>query len=205
MKRVILLTAGLLLVVNTANALVVTKSDEHHKSKKWNCDEPISFMERGIEFIVFPNGEFDFNTCPQNNQVNYFYKTAGRRGSVIQVSSTINYGVPIEHDTYGRVRRVGNVFVNYDNRDRVNRIGSVYLKYNHFALNYIGGMQIVYNHCGEMINRVGRVNECEHYNECGHYNVYKNNHHDDYYKHREVAYRGSNPGNHYGNYYKKRK
>ena len=24
--------------------------------------DPIVFMERGIEFYVFPNGEFDFNT-----------------------------------------------------------------------------------------------------------------------------------------------
>jgi hypothetical protein len=45
-----------------------------------------------------------------------------------------NYGVKVEHDNLGRVRQVGNVFINYDANDRVKRIGSVYMTYNRYAL-----------------------------------------------------------------------
>ena len=70
---------------------------------------------------------------------------------------TPNYGTRIEHDSFGRVRRVGNTFINYDNRDRVSRIGSVYMRYNRTALTQIGGMRIVYNRRGEIVDTVGNI------------------------------------------------
>jgi hypothetical protein len=33
-----------------------------------------------------------------------------------------NFGVKVEHDNFGRVRRVGNVFINYDANDRIKRV-----------------------------------------------------------------------------------
>jgi hypothetical protein len=69
-------------------------------------------------------GQFDFNTRPSSN--NMYYKPSGRR----EVNRT--YGAPmyarnqnfkVEHDNFGRVRRVGNVFINYDANDRIKRIG----------------------------------------------------------------------------------
>jgi hypothetical protein len=114
-------------------------------------------MERGIEFFVFPNGDFDFNTRPQDSQGDYFYRTAGKRGTAVSARRPINYGTRIEHDSFGRIRRVGNTFINYDSRDRVNRIGTVYMRYNRHSLTQIGGMQIVYNRRGDIINMFGNV------------------------------------------------
>jgi hypothetical protein len=48
--------------------------------------------------------------------------------------NTRNQKVKVEHDNFGRVRRVGNVFINYDANDRIKRVGSVYMAYNRFAL-----------------------------------------------------------------------
>jgi hypothetical protein len=53
-----------------------------------------------------------------------------------------NYGVKVEHDNLGRVRQV-NVFINYDANDRVKRIGSVYMTYNRYALERVGGLEIL--------------------------------------------------------------
>ena len=125
--------------------------------------EPIEFRERGISFYVFPNGDFDFNT----GNGSYI----ARRGGVpaTNVGDRGIRGIKIEHDSYGRVRRIGNVFVNYDYYGRVRRIGSVYMTYNSFALTRIGGMRLFYNYHGQIVGVTGYVNGMNYgyqYNPC---------------------------------------
>ncbi|RDI51341.1 hypothetical protein [Flavobacterium glaciei] len=163
MKKITLLVASIFVFGGSvANATekkdfsVITKS-----SLLFDDDEPIAFIERGIAFYVFPDGQLDFNTRPttrgkmfyktnSNSRVNRTYGTPNR-------NRPINYGVRIEHDQLGRVRQVGNVFINYDANDRVKRIGSVYMSYNRFALERVGGLEIVYNRRGQIIDRIGTV------------------------------------------------
>ena len=156
MKKITLLVASILLVGSVANASEIIKKSGEEKRTRFSFDEPISFTERGIEFFVFPNGEFDFNTRTDYSQGDYYYKTAGRR-ETMEGRRQMNYGTLIEHDSFGRVRRVGNTFINYDNRNRVNRIGSVFMRYNRFALTQIGGMQIVYNLRGDIVDMFGTI------------------------------------------------
>ena len=177
MKKITLLVASILLVGSVANASEIKKSGEE-KRTRFSFDEPISFMERGIEFFVFPNGEFDFNTRPEDSEGDYFYKTAGKRGTTVQAKGPINYGTRIDHDSFGRVRRIGNTFINYDSRDRVSRIGTVYMKYNRTALAQIGGMRIVYNRRGEIVDTVGRIKG---YSNSGYAYNYNNHYEDDNY------------------------
>lgn len=190
MKKITLLVASILLVGNAANASGISKSEDENRTR-FSFDEPISFTERGIEFFVFPNGEFDFNTRPDDSKGDYYYKTAGKRGASTQARRAINYGVRIEQDSYGRVRRVGNTFINYDNRDRVSRIGSIYMKYNRTALAQIGGMRIVYNRRGEIVDTVGRIKgysnsgyafNHDNYNDDNYYVSNSNNNDSYYYK-----------------------
>ncbi len=158
MKKITLLVAGILMLGTTANATEAVKAAGESERMGYSFDEPISFTERGIEFFVFPNGDFDFNTRPQDSEGDYFYRTAGKRGAKTVVARRpVNYGTRIEHDSFGRVRRVGNTFINYDNRDRVSRIGTVYMKYNRHALTQIGGMKLVYNRRGDIVEMLGRI------------------------------------------------
>jgi hypothetical protein len=157
MKNFTLLVASVLLLGNLANANETQKIIKSNAINYYE-NEPISFIERGIEFFVFPNGDFDFNTRPDDSQGSYQYKTAGRRSTEVnRGNQPINYGVLIEQDSFGRVRRVGNTFINYDYSDRVTRIGTVYLKYNRFALDQIGNMRLIYNSRGQIVNTVGSV------------------------------------------------
>ena len=123
--------------------------------------EPIVFVERGIEFYVFPNGEFDFNTVrtatPNRPRRNSFNSTFGAP-NVHNYYGPSNTGVRIEHDHLGRVRRIGNVFINYDAFGRIKRAGNVYMKYNSFALTQVGNLRIVYNRRGQIISVYGTVN-----------------------------------------------
>jgi hypothetical protein len=156
MRTITLLVASILLTTRVTIAQE-TRSFNHNTTASCIFDEPISFTERGIEFFVFTNGDFDFNTSPDDSQGDHHYRLAGKRTSEVNRTNPVNFGVLIEHDSFGRVRRVGNTFINYDSRDRVSRIGSVYMRYNRFALIQVGGMRIVYNRRGEVINMIGQV------------------------------------------------
>lgn len=157
MKTITLLAASIFLMTNAANASEFKTADVTF-TKTTAFDEPLSFTERGIEFFVFPNGDFDFNTRPDDSQGDYQYKSAGRRTSEVNRNNRpINYGVLIEHDSFGRVRRVGNTFINYDYNDRVSRIGTVYMKYNRTFLDQIGNMKLIYDRRGNIVDTVGSI------------------------------------------------
>ena len=120
-----------------------------------NRQEPIDFNERGITFFVFQDGMFDFNTQPNYNNGGCYYRNwqASERNNF----NSENFGTRIEKDNFGRIRRIGNTFINYDFQNRVSRIGSVFLRYNRFALVQVGGLQLVYNHVGQLVDTFGAV------------------------------------------------
>lgn len=186
MKKITLLVASVLLVGNFAKASEIIKIADEKMMTRFSFEEPISFTERGIEFFVFPNGDFDFNTRADDSHGEYHFKQAGKRTTEAERNGQgpINYGVLIERDGFGRIRRVGNTFINYDNRDRVSRIGTVFMRYNRFALTQIGGMQIIYNRRGDIIDMIGQVkgwrNTGYTYNYYGNngYNNYNDNYYD---------------------------
>jgi hypothetical protein len=198
MKTITLLVASAVLFGTTANATVISHNTVE-VNNRFDANEPISFIERGIEFLVFPNGDFDFNTRPQDTQGAYYYKKAGNTTGTSTARRAQNYGVIIEHDSFGRVRRVGNTFINYDNRDRVNRIGSVFMKYNRRTLIQIGGMALVYNRRGDLIDTIGSIKGFTY----GYAYSYNNNHYnhcDDDEDYSSNTYNNSNSNDYY--YYK---
>jgi hypothetical protein len=158
-KKITLFVASLMLATSATKAseIINFSGTNLEFGTRFNQNEPIQFSERGIDFFVFPNGEFDFNTRPNDNGGDYYFKTAGRRSVEANRGNLENYGVRIERDNFGRIRRIGNTFINYDFQDRVSRIGTIFLKYNRFALIQIGGLQLVYNRFGELVNTFGSV------------------------------------------------
>lgn len=108
-----------------------TKTQKIEVNKRYN--ETVTFSERGIKFHVFLNGDFDFNT-----RANY------------------NYGVKIKRDRRGKIRRVGNVFINYDHRGNVKRVGNIFMNYRFGQLTKVGGLLISYDRWGNPFFK-GRV------------------------------------------------
>lgn len=188
MKKITLLVASIFLAGGMAYASENPVFSDNNGEKRnrlvdYRDAEPIVFNERGIDFYVFPTGEFDFNTRPEDSHGDYYFKTAGKRGTVVveRGGRPENFGVRIERDAFGRVRRVGNTFINYDAFDRVNRIGTVFMRYNSFALTQIGGMRIMYNRRCQIIDMYGTV---------------KRNYHAGYSNHNDYDY----PRNNYDSY-----
>lgn len=158
MKKITLLVASIFLIGSgVANA---TEKNNSRSPVDFRNADPIVFTERGVEFYIFPDGQFDFNTRPSNGDM--YYKSGRRNGPNMTYGSPSNrqnrnYGVKVEHDYTGKVRRIGNVFINYDANDRIKRVGSVYMTYNRYALTQVGGLQIIYNRRGQIVDIFGAV------------------------------------------------
>jgi len=165
MKKITFLVASIFIFGgNVATAAEkIDFSVERRSAVDFRDADPIVFIERGIEFFVFPDGQFDFNTRPSISSNDGMYYKMGKKNGFNTTygapsnSRNGNYGVKVEHDNLGRVRRIGNVFINYDSNDRIKRVGSVYMTYNRYALEQVGGLQIIYNRRGQIVDMVGTV------------------------------------------------
>ena len=182
MKKLVLLFTGMLMGLTTVTAAEIssaTQSTDLDLTSRYRYAQPILFVERGVEFLIFADGSFDFNTdifatVPDDD--NYYYrgsktKTRTRRstnrtyGAPGSTYTNRDRGVIVTHDRLGRVRRVGNVFINYDRNGRIKRAGSVYVSYRNGQLKQVGGLRILYNRHGEIIGTRGFVNHSN--QDCG--------------------------------------
>lgn len=197
MKKITLLVVSIFLF----GGIVANAADRDHRRSPvdFRNAEPIVFTERGIEFLVFADGQFDFNTRPSSND--RYYKSSRNNGSnktygMHGNSHKWNKGVEVEQDRSGKIRRIGNVFVNYDSRNRIKRIGSVHMDYNRYGLTQVGGLHIVYNHHRQIVDVFGDVNGSRgnHFS----HNDNDNDHNDHEYGNNESTYNQDN------NYYKTR-
>ncbi|MBC3846475.1 hypothetical protein H8K90_08795 [Winogradskyella echinorum] len=174
MKKQVLFFGMMLLGLTSATATTAgdaVLNGEDLINARYRFVEPIVFIERGVEFLIFPDGSFDFNTevlstVPDNG--NYYYRRSNTRqrrsstnrtyGAPGTTSHVSNRGVLVRHDRLGRVRRIGNVFINYDRQGRIKRAGSVYMSYRRNQLKQVGGLHILYNRHGDVIGTRGYVN-----------------------------------------------
>ncbi len=173
MKRLVLLFASVLIGLTTATATELnnqTFEKDLDKLKRYQYAQPITFIERGVEFLIFPDGSFDFNMVSGNHDA--YYNSHSRRSNVnisyrgpnthIQYTNApINRGLNIIRDRHGSIRSIGNMYLNYDRYGRITRAGSIFMDYErgkHSSLYKVGGLRVDYNKWGEIINIRGQVN-----------------------------------------------
>ncbi len=115
--------------------------------------EAFIFVERGVEFAVFPDGQFDFFFNPRGNfnripsHINYSF------------NSGYNYGPFIQYDDYGAVIQIENVPVYYDHYGRLIQAGRVRIGYNHLGMvDRIGNMFLHYNFYNQLTHTSGFIN-----------------------------------------------
>lgn len=93
----------------------------------YSYNNAVNFFENGIEFFVFTNGDFDFDTYRNNRQIR------------------------IDRDFRGRIRRINNTTLSYDIRGNVSRIGNVYMRYFRNRLTRVGQLRVDYDRWGNPI------------------------------------------------------
>ncbi|WBX72839.1 hypothetical protein PG913_07955 [Tenacibaculum pacificus] len=124
---------GILLLLIAIMSLTTVSAKNTHKSTsnievKNRYNDVVTFIERDIQFHIFLNGDFDFNTYYKNNRYTNY-----------------NNRVLIKRDNRGRIRRIDNTFINYGINGNVTRIGSVFIDYRFGKLAKVGNLKIRYD------------------------------------------------------------
>lgn len=167
MKKVTLLFAMVLMGLTsaTANESSVEIYKDLDITSRYQFSQPILFVERGVEFLIFADGSFDFNTDFIGNSTRPYTHYRIRRGvnrsfgaPGVRSRHFGSRGVLVTHDRLGRVRRLGNVFINYDRQGLIKRAGSVYMRYRQGLLKQVGNLRLQYNLRGRLIGTTGQVN-----------------------------------------------
>ncbi|WP_142785994.1 hypothetical protein [Changchengzhania lutea] len=178
MKRIVLLITGVLMSLTTVSASDITSEKQGTNldiTNRYRYVQPIMFVERDVEFLIFPDGSFDFNTnynMPFYDDV--FYKNRRSKRSTINATyhgprATVHYtntrartprDVSISRDRYGKIRRIGSVYLNYNRIGNISRIGSVFIDYKRGkgTVSHVGGLHVKYNKWGEIMDLRGHVN-----------------------------------------------
>ena len=120
----------------------------------YTYQKSIIFVENGISFSVYPDGEFDFYI---NNRVNV---GAGINVGYTSVTfnSGFNYNPYVQYDDYGAIIQVENVPVYYDYYGRVSQIGDVNIWYRNGRVRRVGGLRVFYNNYGYFDHFTGYIN-----------------------------------------------
>ncbi|MGV8814141.1 MAG: hypothetical protein ACOH2D_08530 [Gelidibacter sp.] len=199
MKKQLLFNAMVLIgltSISASNTNFAPQGDDFTNKARYRYVEPIMFIEQGVEFLIFPDGSFDFNTHLNNQSTN------SRRSSMNTDqggSKTINvryYGksivnrVTIEHNYNGMVKRIGNVAVEYDKHGRIKRLGSIKMNYDDGKLSKVGGLKVKYNRWDEIISTRGTVHEANRNYQYGprYSSVHSNPNYKDYANHKDYYY-----------------
>jgi len=120
-KLAILLVA---IISTSLSPLAFANSNSNTYSSYYNNQETFTFVERGITFSIFENGEFDFYINP-------------RRGTNIDVdldgvslsyNSGYNYDAYIQYDDYGAIVQIEGTPIYYDSYGRISRAGDVRIR-----------------------------------------------------------------------------
>ena len=152
MKKLVLLLTAVL--TGAGSALAETSSEKAAPHNAFNYGNSFIFLENGITFSVYPDGEFDFyldNQVAVNAHVG-----VGPVG--ITFNSGYNYSPFVQYDDYGAVIQIENVPIFYDYYGRVNRIGDVRVWYRNNLVYRIGGMYVYYTPRGLYDYHTGFIN-----------------------------------------------
>jgi len=143
------------LVLSTSSVMAVTLEDKVATRNAYtNFNDSFIFVENGITFSVFPDGEFDFyidERIRMNPNMNF-----GRNN--ITLNSGFDYNPFVQYDDFGAVIQIENIPVFYDFYGRVNQIGDINIRYNSGRISRLGGMQIFYDNRGFYNNHRGFIN-----------------------------------------------
>ncbi len=144
MKRILFLFAGLVALSTNAfgtnNVSSETEISSHHRITDYG--NSFIFSEGGIEFSVFPDGQFDFFMPNYGPNVSI---GVNRPGFNMSFNSGYDYNPYLQYDNFGAIIQIENTPVYYDYYGRVNQIGNIFINYNRLGnITSIGGLNIYY-------------------------------------------------------------
>lgn len=114
------------------------------------------FEEGGVEFAVYPDGQFDFYYNEHRNGYNVNVVTPHINFSY---NSGYDYDPYVQYDDFGAVIQIEDVPIYYDYYGRIIQAGRVQMSYNHFGmLASVGHLYLHYNHHNHFTHYTGYIN-----------------------------------------------
>jgi hypothetical protein len=154
MKKLGTLIAVFLLTGAAAFATATTKTGTHFYDRGYG--NSFIFVEQGVEFAVFPDGQFDFNVDRYGPN---FSAYADFGGVSISFNSGYSYDAYVQYDDFGAVIQIENVPIYYDYYGRIVQAGDVRIRYNNFGrVVRVGGLYIHYNRFNRFSHYTGFIN-----------------------------------------------
>ncbi len=138
----------------TAQANVTNLDHSKKRGIRYINAQPITFVQKGITFYVYPNGEFDFTRTQYRSRRGFITNAPGQ---------TYGFSFPdrnrgiIAYDRWGNISKIGRNYISYNRRGQVNQIGNVNLRYRNGRLVRVGNMHVIYNHRGRSYKLHGDV------------------------------------------------
>ncbi|MFV0570887.1 MAG: hypothetical protein ACK5M1_00455 [Xanthomarina gelatinilytica] len=155
MKKFMFLITALVLGGLTVSATTTNKPNQiDNTTTLRGYGNSFIFVENGIEFSVFPDGQFDFYMPSYSPKVNVYAP-----GMSISFNSGYDYNPFLQYDEFGAIIQVEHVPIYYDFYGRVSQIGNVFITYNGFGyVSRIGGLYIHYNSYRRFSHYTGYIN-----------------------------------------------
>jgi hypothetical protein len=151
MKNLVFILGAFLL---SSSVQAISAEDKVAFSSAYFNNNSVIFIENGVTFSVYPDGEFDFYI---DNRVNIGANINFGRAN-LTFNSGFDYNPFVQYDDYGAVIQIENVPIYYDYYGRVNQIGDINIRYQNGRLRRVGGLQVYYNNRGFFSNFNGYVN-----------------------------------------------
>jgi hypothetical protein len=151
MKNLVFILGAFLL---SSSVQAISAEDKVAFSTAYFNNNSVIFIENGVTFSVYPDGEFDFYI---DNRVNIGANINLGRAN-LTFNSGFDYNPFVQYDDYGAVIQIENIPIYYDYYGRVNQIGGININYNNGRLRRVGGLYVYYNNRGLFSRFNGYVN-----------------------------------------------
>ena len=155
MKNLAILLIGLITLSSTTFASNTSTSESTARYNAVFDGSKYVFVENGIEFSLFPDGEFDFY-IPEYVQGVDVNVNAGPVG--ISFNTGYDYDSYVQYDNYGAVIQIEDTPLYYDNYGRLSRAGDVRINYRNNRITRVGGLYVHYNNYGVYSHYTGFIN-----------------------------------------------
>lgn len=159
MKRTLFLVAvSFVIGVATQASEHITTPEKNEINGVRNYLQPVVFVEKGIEFLIYSDGTLDFNTTPSSIRLNgrYLRQVYYNPRDIYGTGANYRKGY-VKYNRNDQVAQIGGITIDYLRNGQVDRVGDIPVKYKKGALDKVGNLKMHYDRSGRIYKQTGSI------------------------------------------------